>query len=405
MATHDLRGPRDETTPTGEAAAADRAGPPTPRADFAAHLNNVLAWPAQAELHFQPIVDLREGLVTGYEALARFPREVGLAPNLWFEKAGQLGRRDELQSLMARKALNARKLLPRNCFLTINAAPDFVVKPACRRLLDHYPDLSGVVIEITEETSIEDYDRLRSALTYIRRKGGLVAVDDAGAGYASLHHILEIKPDFIKIDRHFIQNCGFDRARSTMIEMVGAAASRLDAWIIAEGIELSSEMDELIRLRVPLAQGYLLGRPAPAMQPVDPAVTAAIRSRSHTIAENPLAPHLSACQLVAASEAAPVALGADSSAREVIVVDEWRRPVALVQRHALLGTRTLPDFMRAQVASHPAEVLQRALTREECLRFDPIVVIGSEGETLGVVSVDGLMRALLATGPAEAPRS
>ncbi len=83
----------------------------------------------------------------------------------------------------------------------------------------------------------------------------MAAVDDAGSGYSSLQHIMEMRPNFIKLDRNFITNCDSDPAKSVLIEMLGKAANRLDAWIIAEGIETKEELAELIRLGVPLVQG------------------------------------------------------------------------------------------------------------------------------------------------------
>jgi EAL domain-containing protein (putative c-di-GMP-specific phosphodiesterase class I) len=362
---------------------------------FAGLLAAVLSERARAELVFQPIVDMRDAVVTGYEALARFPAEAGLAPNVWFEKAGLLGRRNELQRLMMRKALSACERLPENCFLTVNAGPDYLVSTEWQDILDEFPDLAGVVVEVTEETLVGDYEILRERLNQIRAKGGLVAVDDAGVGYASLQHILEIRPDFIKIDRHFVQNCGLNRARSTMIEMVGAAADRLDASVIAEGVELLSELEELERLKVPLAQGYLLGKPAPEMLALDPFLRETILGRKPKGDRPTMAEHLCSCEDFWTREAAETAMAANTNLRETLVVDVWQRPLELLHRHALVGVRWLTTFMRVQVESHPAEVLDRALARDEALRFDPIVVIGADGETLGVVAVDRLIAGVL----------
>ena len=363
--------------------------------DFAHWLEAVFVQQARAELVFQPIVDMRDAVVTGYEALARFPAEAGLAPNVWFEKAGLLGRRNELQKLMMRKALAASERLPKNCFLTVNAGPDYLVSAEWQDVLDEFPDLAGVVVEITEETLVGDYQALRERLTQIRAKGGKVAVDDAGVGYASLQHILEIRPDFIKIDRHFVQNCGLNRARSTMIEMVGAAADRLDASVIAEGVELLSELEELERLKVPLAQGYLLGKPAAEMLALDSFLRETILGRRPKGDRPTMAEHLCSCEDFWTREAAEAAMAANTNLREALVVDVWQRPLEMLHRHALVGVRWLSTFMRVQVGSHPAEVLDRALARDEALRFDPIVVIGANGETLGVVAVDRLIAGVL----------
>lgn len=359
---------------------------------FASQLQRVFSGELEVVVHFQPIVDLRTGVVAGYEALARFPREVGLPPNLWLERAGALGLRIDLEHLLCEQALRARKLLPTNCFLTLNAGPDYLLSSRCEQLLEDAINLFGVVIEITEEASIDDYEPLRSRIARIRSMGGAVAVDDAGAGYASLQHILEIKPDFIKLDRHFIQNCNFDRARSTLIEMMGSAAGRLDAWIIAEGVETASELEELMRLGVPLVQGYLTGRPEATMRALESSISALIRSHVPAVQEvSKLERYISDCDLFKTHDAAVHALATHSERRAGLVVDAWRRPVGLVYKHALLGMRRVDQLMKVQVASEPADVLTRAMTREEALRFDPVVVTGPEGQALGILTIDHLV--------------
>ena len=120
---------------------------------------------------------------------------------------------------------------------------------------------------------------LQHKLALIRDRGGFAAVDDAGSGYSSLKHIMEIRPNFIKLDRSFVNGCNTEPAKAVLIDMIGKAANRLDAWIIAEGIENSDELDQLIRLTVPLGQGFYLARPEPAMRLLRAEQIASIVSR------------------------------------------------------------------------------------------------------------------------------
>ena len=131
-------------------------------------------------------------------------------------------------------------------------------------------DLRGVVIEITEQTAVACYDALVTALAPARAAGALLAVDDAGAGFASLKHITVLRPDFVKVDRDLIAGIDTDETKAAVVEALGMFTSRLDAWLIAEGVETIAELDRLLSLRVPLVQGYGLGRPRPAWVPPDP---------------------------------------------------------------------------------------------------------------------------------------
>jgi EAL domain-containing protein (putative c-di-GMP-specific phosphodiesterase class I) len=362
---------------------------------FSHRLDRLLSGDLVPEIYFQPIIDLRRGAVTGYEALARFPEEMQLAPEACFQRATQLGRRIELEHMVCGIVLSKRADLPRGCFLTMNLGPDYLLSDLWQELLTTQADLSGVVIEITEETSISSYDEIRERSAQIRTMGGLVAVDDAGAGYASLQHILELRPDFIKLNRHFVRNCHQDRAKSTMIEMMGAAADRLDAWIIAEGVETVPELEELIRIGVPLAQGYLLARPNMRMQGVNAQVAEDLTRRAEIYRDQTVEPHLSPSAMCSSVRAGEELLKGNEVYTAAVVVDRWKHPLSVVQNHPQAGVRILESFTKTQVSSSPHQVLFRALARERAVRLDPVVVINNEGECVGVVEIDHLMSMVL----------
>jgi EAL domain-containing protein (putative c-di-GMP-specific phosphodiesterase class I) len=350
------------------------------------------------ELVFQPIVDLRQGLVTGYEALSRFPNEMGHSTEVVLQRAEVEGKRLELEYLLCAKALAARARLPQNCFLSVNVSPQYLLSEWWQRTIGLVDDLAGVVVEITEETSISNYGDVRDRETQIRSMGGLVAVDDAGAGYASMQHIIELRPDFIKLDRTFVHDCHLDPAKMTMVEMLGAAADKLDAWVIAEGVELVEELEELIRIDVPLAQGYLLGRPQSRMQGVSAKVSEQLQRRNTGNRISTMEPHMSVCAICTTAEMADNALKDYPDYTAAVIVDQWRRPVRILERHPLVGERLLDVFMRVQVASNPRQVLHRVIGREPEKRFDPVVVINNEGACVGVVEVHRLVSMVLALG-------
>ena len=367
--------------------------------DLETDLRRVLAGEVSPVFHFQPIADLHRAAVAGYEALVRFPVRAGLPPDVCLRAAGRFGFQIDLEAVIARSALQARASLPGNSFLCINVSPSFLLSAAWDGVLREQPDMTRIVVEITEEQSIADYDRIRSCAAAIKDKGGMVAIDDAGAGYASLKHILELRPAFIKLDRNFISDCDQDRAKSAVIEMMGAAASRMDAWIIAEGVETVSEMAELLRLGVPLAQGYFLGRPAPAMAELLSQARRDLQTRSARRAtDEDLLPHAEPCAAVRTRAEAEQLLDAEAKCSVVAMTDPWGRPTALLERHLVDGVRWMPEVMRCQISSEVPETLRRALTRPPCSRFDPILLIDSEGQLRGIARVDRLMQAVLQSG-------
>lgn len=348
------------------------------------------------EFRFQPIADLRRGRVAGYEALARLPVRAGLPPDLCLEAAGRWGLRIELERLLAEGALTAKESLRADTFLCVNVSPSFLVSPSWQRLLAAQKNLFRVVIEITEEQSIADYDTIRERMAEIKARGGMVAIDDAGAGYASLKHILELRPGFIKLDRNFVSHCDTDRAKSALIETMGVAASRMDAWIVAEGVETAGELAELVRLGVPLAQGYFLGRPVPEMTGLLPQATQELESRAtQRDTENDLLLHAEASPVARSRTEGEALLRGQPAGSVVTIVDRWGRPAALLELHAVCGLRIVLDVMRCQISSNLRETLQRALTRAPECRFDPVVLIDSEGRLQGIARVDCLMTGVL----------
>lgn len=348
-------------------------------------------------LHYQPIVDLRMGVAAGYEVLARFSGPPDLTPDRWFSGADRFGLRERLETLATTLALRARTHLPSNCFLTVNLGPMFLVSDAFDQLLRANPFLGGLVFEITEQDSISDYVTAQRRVQRIRKCGGSVAIDDTGAGYASLQHVLELRPDFVKLDRTFVADCANDPAKSVLIEMLGGAAGRLNAWVIAEGVETRAELEELIRIGAPLAQGFLLGRPAPAMMPVDAGITAAIRGRSTLVrTADQLQRCLELCPALNSPAQAMLALESAPVGECRILLDKWSRPEALFEHHPLAGLREIPFPLRVNVSTPALEVLDRMLTRSPATRFDPVVVTDENGGCLGILRLDALMRELTA---------
>ncbi len=209
---------------------------------------------------FQPVFALASTEPMGYEALTRFAD--GRRPDLVIAEANSvdLGRELELATLAA--ALAASEALPPHCWLSLNVSPDVIL---------HADELAmllrgrsrGIVLEVTEHVEIDDYRAVRQALAGLGRTVSL-AVDDAGAGFASLRHVVELRPQFLKLDLSLVRNVDRDPTRQAMVAGLTQFAQRVRCEVIAEGIEEQAELDMLRELGVPLGQGYLLGHPEPA---------------------------------------------------------------------------------------------------------------------------------------------
>jgi EAL domain-containing protein (putative c-di-GMP-specific phosphodiesterase class I) len=217
----------------------------------------------QLTIAFQPIVDLTTGHMVGVEALSRFPSRGSTTPDVVFAEATNAGLGLELELLAVRRALSESRLLDASLYVSINVSPPVLANASLPdALLASGVDLKRVVIEITEHASIGDYTLLTRPRQRLRDLGVRLAIDDAGAGYASLRHIVALSPDMIKIDRALVDNVDSDRARRALVMAVVMFAMEVKATtVVAEGVETNEELEALKSLGVDAAQGYLLGRP------------------------------------------------------------------------------------------------------------------------------------------------
>ncbi|MGL5447021.1 MAG: sensor domain-containing phosphodiesterase [Rhabdaerophilum sp.] len=212
---------------------------------------------------FQPIFDLKTGAAMGVECLCRFPGDAQRSPDVWFKEANacELGLALEIATM--RKALAASRNFPRDLYVSVNASPELVMSGQLPAVLSAYPG-RRIVIELTEHARVEDYVMLNAALKLLRSRGYDIAVDDAGSGYSSLQHIIQIAPNIIKLDIALTRGVDTDQARRALISALIYFARETGAMIIAEGIETEQECTSLRALGIDKGQGYLLGRPLEA---------------------------------------------------------------------------------------------------------------------------------------------
>jgi EAL domain-containing protein (putative c-di-GMP-specific phosphodiesterase class I) len=356
-------------------------------------------------IHFQPIIDLVRGTVVGYEALARFDGYPVSDPMEWFAAAHRHGCGAELESLTLRRALTARAHLPADTFLAVNIGPDVIAHPIVAEIWGEQGSLDGVVVELTEHARIDSYADLQPVLDQLRRAGALIALDDAGAGYAGLQHIIGIKPHVIKLDRQLIAGIDLDETKRALVEMISAFASRVHAEVLAEGIERDGELDTLVALGVTLAQGFLLARPALPWAQLDLRASDHLRHREVQPARNTLRRLVQAAvvvrDLASAHEAFASAVGPPEHRAAVVLVDADTRPLATVDASGVHLTGN-DEHASLDQDTPVLRAARSAVARIPEQRFNPLLCVDGGGRLVGVVSMERVVAYLVEACPGDA---
>jgi EAL domain-containing protein (putative c-di-GMP-specific phosphodiesterase class I) len=213
------------------------------------------------KLVYQPILTLAPLRLAGFEALCRFAPEPYRPPDQWFGEAARVGLGVELERAVLKTALNAFNEISGDLFISVNVSPEVILHEGFVQIFENCPK-ARLVVEITEHTKVDDYAALLAALEPIRWEGARLSIDDAGAGFASLRHILNLSPEIVKLDAGLTTALDTDPARRALAAALVYFGRETQSRIIAEGIETESELAVLMGLGVPMGQGYLLGRPA-----------------------------------------------------------------------------------------------------------------------------------------------
>jgi EAL domain-containing protein (putative c-di-GMP-specific phosphodiesterase class I) len=249
-----------------------------------AEIESVLADPGGITMVFQPIMDLRTGRVAGYESLSRFNREPRRTPDLWFAQAHRCGLGYALEAKAILSALAHAGSRPAGTYLTFNLSPSSLLSDQVMRVLPER--LDGLVIEITENELVSGDPAIHKALAGLRGRGARLAVDDTGAGYAGLTHVMRLQPDIIKLDRALTTGVDSDPAKAPLISSFVRYARDIDAAVCAEGVETLAELERLADLDVAYGQGFGIARPSAPWVPVAAEATAAcLHSFQATLAD------------------------------------------------------------------------------------------------------------------------
>jgi len=214
----------------------------------------------QPSIVYQPIYRISDRKLVGVECLSRFHIEPWRPPNLWFDEAHEigLGVRLELNAILT--ALDGLRGLPGDFHVAINVSPDTIVTGGIAGYLYEWP-AQRLVLEVTEHSHVDDYALLHERLQPLRADGVRVAVDDAGAGYASMRHVLAMHPDIIKLDMSLTRGIDSDSPRRALAAALIEFARQTGSKVVAEGVETAAELNALKALGADHVQGYYLSMP------------------------------------------------------------------------------------------------------------------------------------------------
>ncbi len=377
---------------------------------------------AQDSLHslFQPIVSLSQRRILGYEALSRGPSNSPLhSPINLFAAARHAGRLSELEMACRNNACRAFSEQQLQGKLFLNVSPESLLEPMHQSgrtlaLLQRYGiSPSQVVIELTEQTPTDDFELLHTALHHYRAMGFSIALDDLGAGYSSLRLWSELRPDYVKIDRYFIDGIHLDAVKREFVGSILQIARASRAEVIAEGIELVEELAVLSDMGVDLVQGYLLCRPQeappqdgrnllPRMDSGPPALNDERRDLTDLLTE----------QAAVASDTPTLKVlelfHLQANLNSLAVLDEQGRPCGIVHRHSLSDALLKPfatelharkpiarlmtdDFLTVELGQSLQQV-SRLITSRARQRIEEDFIITQNGRYLGLGRVIDVLK-------------
>lgn len=212
-------------------------------------------------LVYQPICDMRSRTPKGFETLCRFASEPYRSPDKWFGEAAATGLGVDLEIAVLQRALTDMPSFASNIYVSFNASPETIMSGQLEELLARAPR-DRIVLEVTEHAPVGDYAQLNAALGPLRQNGVRLAIDDAGAGFSSLQHIIQLAPDIIKLDMGLTRDIDTDSAKRALASALIHFARETGAEIVAEGIETECEYDTLRALNIGSGQGFFLARPS-----------------------------------------------------------------------------------------------------------------------------------------------
>ena len=374
---------------------------------------------------FQPIVSLETGEIYAYESLSRITLKMSdLSIDKLFDMANQLEQVWNLEKLCRKKALKKAVEKPKHTKLFLNVDPNVMLDQKfyqgfTKECVEKYKlKTSDIVFELTERTSIEDWELFQSVVKYYKEQGFGIAIDDFGSGYSGLNRIRLVEPKYIKIDMEFIRDIHLDKVRYSMLEVMVKFCKEMNYILIAEGIEKEEELQALIRLGVTYGQGYFLGKPKEEFADISKSVRQKVREiqiieKKHN-AEGPILGTVEAiCKSGMTMSPETMAVEAymlmekNEDISEICVVDAQRCFYGILTRQSVLKSfggmygytmhqkYTVADMMKTDTLMVNSDfsvekVSEMAMERETAEIYDAVVVL-KDGKYYGIVTTKELL--------------
>lgn len=371
---------------------------------------------------YQPIVGIKTGEILGYEALSRGPKNTKFSsPDILFPLAEKNGVLYSLEKLCREQAIKKAQDFGNKSKLFLNINPQVINDPKftggmTKELLKETGFTpQNLVFEITERTSIKDFVSFKNVLNHYRRQGYSVAIDDAGAGYSSLQAVAELKPDYIKIDTSLIRNIDQDPVKEALLETFVLFSKKINAKLIAEGIERAEELEKLKELGVDFGQGFFLAKPeypAPSLSHESTQILLSSKqnakesslSSSSTVMEiahkvTLIDPETTVDEVYAIFEKMPelegLPIGKDAIPCGLIMRDKLFHDLASQHGFALYSKRPIkmlmdPDPLIVNQSLSIEEVAHLAMSRTPQHLYDCVIVVDN-GKTTGTICVRNLL--------------
>lgn len=350
----------------------------------------------RCRLVYEPIADLAHGAICGYEALERFPD--ALEPEAWRTEALRHGLEPDFDAFVVASVVQARESLPDGCFLSFDARPVTLLREPVRRALAHAGALGRLVIELVPRLPRREESRFLACVQELREAGARFAVDRVGGDDGVLRFAGLVRPELAKLDPLLVADLHRVAEKRMLLHELERIATRFGTTLVATGVTQVEEVDALVRLRVPLAQGPLIGVRAKTLTPVAFALSRYVRERGAALLEpGSIASLVERAPDFSQSEPGAVgaAFAADPQLAWVVLRDARDRPVGLCERAAFLrGEPPLEDLLVVAATNGIVEAAQRAMLREPRRRFEPLVCCDPGGAYAGIVPLKRLVDAL-----------
>jgi EAL domain-containing protein (putative c-di-GMP-specific phosphodiesterase class I) len=378
------------------AAPADGSGGEPPEAPGGPPVAHLIDRRGHCRLVYEPIADLARGTICGYEAVARFPD--GPAPDVWRAEALRRGLEPDFDAYVVSSVLHARESLPDGCFLAFDMRPATLLREPVRRVLARAGDLDGLAIELAPRVARREEGRFAACVEELRAAGARFAVEVGGED-AVLRFVGLVRPALAKLNPLLVADLHRWPAKRALLYEIERIAGRFGTTLVAQGVGRTEELEALMRLRVPLAQGPLIGVRGKTLTPVAFPLSRYVREHGAAMLEpGSLASLVERAPAVADDEAAGAAAAAfaqDAGLEWVAVLDARGRPVGLHARDACgRGEPPVGELLDVGVTNGLPEVAQRAMLREPARRFDPVVCCDANGGYAGIVPLERLVEAL-----------